>query len=466
MNVPPVHVQTEEGCVGGVREGGDVGRALFPSSSSSSLFSPLDPSFPSPPLPSFSSSSSPILSSSLPSLPLPPLPPPTPETHVQDTVEPECREAQVISPWEVPLLAAPPLSPRSASPTPPSCLHYSSPMVGEAGIRGALGVPETFPQDILEKRRRNADKKIARRLKEREGLWRALWRRRKKNCSTCGGALRGSRCPDFLCSTEEEVQAEEEESFPLPGEGGGLITRIMNVRGGKRKRREYEVVKTGWDRMFWVGAAAVPPFLRTSFWVEKRRKRDNLPPPPSPSPSTPPPSLSPSADLSPSLFISPSALSLPSLPPSPDSVSDAPCPSPSSQSACSMASGELHESFVNHSDKKKGRGSGLTISALNMGLLETKLGGGSLESWLSGVDVAVIPKTCMPTGKVRTAFHPGKNFSHMEWKRRKMGVHSRAAKQDVRTGGICILIRNSLIPVLHPTWELVGPDLVKLTVRV
>eukprot|EP00820_Chromera_velia_P000257 Cvel_14348.t1-p1 / transcript=Cvel_14348.t1 / gene=Cvel_14348 / organism=Chromera_velia_CCMP2878 / gene_product=hypothetical protein / transcript_product=hypothetical protein / location=Cvel_scaffold1017:1-5539(-) / protein_length=296 / sequence_SO=supercontig / SO=protein_coding / is_pseudo=false len=148
-------------------------------------------------------------------------------------VEPECREAQVISPWEEPLLAASPSSPRSASPAPPSCLHYSSPMVGEAGIRAALGVPETSPRDILEKCRRNADKKIARRLREREGLRRGLWERRKKNCSACGGALRGGRCPDFLCSTEEEVQAEEEESFPLPGEGGGLITRIVNVREEK-----------------------------------------------------------------------------------------------------------------------------------------------------------------------------------------------------------------------------------------
>eukprot|EP00820_Chromera_velia_P018370 Cvel_27448.t1-p1 / transcript=Cvel_27448.t1 / gene=Cvel_27448 / organism=Chromera_velia_CCMP2878 / gene_product=hypothetical protein / transcript_product=hypothetical protein / location=Cvel_scaffold3426:5481-6472(+) / protein_length=330 / sequence_SO=supercontig / SO=protein_coding / is_pseudo=false len=330
MNVPPVRIQTEEGCVGGVREGGGVDRAFFPSSFSSPLFSPLDPSFPSPPLPPFSSSSSLISSSSLPSLPLPPLPPPTPETHVQDTVEPEFWEAQVISPWEEPLLAAPPSFPCSVSPVRPSCLHYSSPMVGEAGIRGALGVPETSPRDILEKCRRNADKKIARRLREREGLRRGLWGRRKKNCSACGGALRGGRCPDFLCSTEEEVQAEEEESFPLPGEGGGLITRIVNVRGGKGKRREYEVVKTEWDRTFWVGAAAVPPFLRTSFWVEKRRKRDNLPPPPSPSSSTPPPSLSPSAALSPSPFISPSALSLPSLPLSPDSASNAPCPSPSS----------------------------------------------------------------------------------------------------------------------------------------
>uniref|UniRef100_A0A0G4H6U9 Uncharacterized protein n=1 Tax=Chromera velia CCMP2878 TaxID=1169474 RepID=A0A0G4H6U9_9ALVE len=252
MNVPPVRVQTEEGCVGGVRKGGGVGWAFFPSSSSSPFFSPLDPSFPSPPLPSFSSSSSsssPISSSSLPSLSLPPLPPPTPETHVQDTVEPECREAQVISPYEEPLLAAPPSSPRSASPIPPSCLHlvYSSPTVGEAGIRGALGVPETSPQDILKKSlcRRNADKKIARRLREREGLWRGLRGRREKNCSACGGALRGGRYPDFLCSTEEEVQAEEEEPFPLPEEGGGLITRIMNVRGGKGKRKEYEVVKTG-----------------------------------------------------------------------------------------------------------------------------------------------------------------------------------------------------------------------------
>uniref|UniRef100_A0A0G4HFZ3 Uncharacterized protein n=1 Tax=Chromera velia CCMP2878 TaxID=1169474 RepID=A0A0G4HFZ3_9ALVE len=175
MNVPPVCVQTEEGCVGGVREGGGVGRALCPSSSSSPLFSPLDPSFPSPPLPSFSYfSSSPISSSSLPSLRLPPLPPLTPETHVQDTVEPECWEAQVISLWEVPLLAVPPSSPRSASPAPPSYLHYSSPMVGEAGIRGALGVPETSPRDILEKCKRNADKKIARRLREREGLRRGL----------------------------------------------------------------------------------------------------------------------------------------------------------------------------------------------------------------------------------------------------------------------------------------------------
>uniref|UniRef100_A0A0G4HPP5 Uncharacterized protein n=1 Tax=Chromera velia CCMP2878 TaxID=1169474 RepID=A0A0G4HPP5_9ALVE len=287
-------------------------------------------------------------------------------------------------------------------------------MVGEAGIRGALSIPETSSRDILEKCRRNADKKIARRLREREGLRRGLWGRRKKNCSACGGALRGGRCPDFLCSTEEEVQAEEEESFPLPEEGGGLITHIVNVRGGKGKRREYEVVKTGWDRTFWVGAAAVPPFLRASFWVEKRRKRDNLPPPPSPSPSTPPPSLSPSVALSPSPFISPSAFSLPSLPPSPDSISDAPCPSPSSQSACSIASGELHESFVNHSDKKKGRGSGLTISALNIEPLEMKLGGGSLESWLSGVDITVIPKMCMPTEKVCTAFHSGENFSYME----------------------------------------------------
>uniref|UniRef100_A0A0G4FN19 Uncharacterized protein n=1 Tax=Chromera velia CCMP2878 TaxID=1169474 RepID=A0A0G4FN19_9ALVE len=301
---------------------------------------------------------------------------------MQDTVEPECREAQVISPCEEPLLAAPPSFPCSASPIPPACLHYSSPTVGEAGIRGALGVPETSPRDILKKCRKNADKKIARRLREREGLRRGLRGRRvsEKHCSACGGALRGGRCPDFLCSTEEEVQAEEEEPFPLPGEGGGLIARIVNVRGGKGKRREYEVVKTEWDRTFWVGAAAVPPFLRISFWVEKRRKRDNLPPPSSPSPSTPPPSLSLSAALSPSPFISPSALSLPSLPPSPDSVSDAPCPSPFSQSACSMASRELHESFVNHSDKKKGRGSGLTISALNMGPLETKLGGGPLKS--------------------------------------------------------------------------------------
>uniref|UniRef100_A0A0G4HR57 Uncharacterized protein n=1 Tax=Chromera velia CCMP2878 TaxID=1169474 RepID=A0A0G4HR57_9ALVE len=186
---------------------GDVGRAFFPSSSSSPLFSPLDPSFSSPSLPSFSSSSSPISSSSLPSLPLPPLPPPIPETHVQDTVESECWEAQVISPYEEPLLAAPPLSPRSASPVPPSCLHYSSPTVGEAGIRGALGIPETSPRDILQKCRRNADKKIARRLREREGLRRRLRGRREKNCSTCGGALRGGRYPDFLCSTEEEVQA-------------------------------------------------------------------------------------------------------------------------------------------------------------------------------------------------------------------------------------------------------------------
>uniref|UniRef100_A0A0G4I0N4 Uncharacterized protein n=1 Tax=Chromera velia CCMP2878 TaxID=1169474 RepID=A0A0G4I0N4_9ALVE len=102
-----------------------------------------------------------------------------------------------------------------------------------------------------------------------------------------------------------------------------------------------------------------------------------------------------------------------------------------------------------------------------MGPLETKLGGGSLESWLSGIDIAMIPETCMPTGKVRMAFHStGENFSHMEWKRRKMRVHSRAAKRDVRTGGMCILVRNTLIPVLHPTWELVGPDLIKLTVRV
>uniref|UniRef100_A0A0G4I0U2 Uncharacterized protein n=1 Tax=Chromera velia CCMP2878 TaxID=1169474 RepID=A0A0G4I0U2_9ALVE len=250
MNVPPVRIQTEEGCVGGIREGEGVGRAFFPSSSSSPLFSPLDLSFPSPPLPSFFSSSSPIFSSSLPSLPLPPLPSATSETHVQDTVEPACREAQVISLCEEPLLAAPPSFPRSASPVPPSCLHYSSPTVGEAGIRGALSVSETSLRDILEKYRRNADKKIARRLREREGLRRGLWGRREKNCSACGGALRGGRCLDFLCSTEEEVQAEEEEPFPLPGEGGGLITRIMNVRGGKGKRREYEVVKTGWDTTF------------------------------------------------------------------------------------------------------------------------------------------------------------------------------------------------------------------------
>uniref|UniRef100_A0A0G4F7C2 Uncharacterized protein n=1 Tax=Chromera velia CCMP2878 TaxID=1169474 RepID=A0A0G4F7C2_9ALVE len=225
MNVPPVRVQTEEGCVGGIREGGGVGRAFFSSSSSSPLFSPLDPSFPSPPLPSFSSSSSPISSSSLLSLPLLPLPPPTPETYVQDTVEPEYREAQVISPYEEPLLAAPPSPPCSASSVSPSCLHlvYSSPTVGEAGIRGALGVPETSPRDILEKCRRNADKKIARRLRKREGLRRGLRGRREKNCSTCGDALKRGRYPDFLCSTEEEVQAEEEEPFPLPPEGGGLI---------------------------------------------------------------------------------------------------------------------------------------------------------------------------------------------------------------------------------------------------
>uniref|UniRef100_A0A0G4GSJ6 Uncharacterized protein n=1 Tax=Chromera velia CCMP2878 TaxID=1169474 RepID=A0A0G4GSJ6_9ALVE len=153
MNVPAVRVQTEEGCVGDVREGGGVGRAFFPSSSSSPLFSPLDPSFPSPPLPSSSFSSSPISLSSLPSLLLPPLPPPTPEMHVQDTVEPECWEAQVISLCEGPLLTAPPSSPRFASPVPSSCLHlvYSSSTVGEAEIRGALGVPETSSRDILEK---------------------------------------------------------------------------------------------------------------------------------------------------------------------------------------------------------------------------------------------------------------------------------------------------------------------------
>uniref|UniRef100_A0A0G4GM20 Endonuclease/exonuclease/phosphatase domain-containing protein n=1 Tax=Chromera velia CCMP2878 TaxID=1169474 RepID=A0A0G4GM20_9ALVE len=95
-----------------------------------------------------------------------------------------------------------------------------------------------------------------------------------------------------------------------------------------------------------------------------------------------------------------------------------------------------------------------------------KIRNGDIRSWLTetDADVVVLVETQHLSCDLELGGWKGVNWSHREWRRRKTKVHSACADKEIRSGGVCILVKSDRWGELRPEFKLVGPSIARVAI--
>jgi len=109
----------------------------------------------------------------------------------------------------------------------------------------------------------------------------------------------------------------------------------------------------------------------------------------------------------------------------------------------------------------------LRFTYINVGGLQRKIRNGDIRSWLTetDADVVVLVETQHLSCDLELGGWKGVNWSHREWRRRKTKVHSACVDKEIRSGGVCILVKSDRWGELRPEFELVGPSIARVAIH-
>uniref|UniRef100_A0A0G4FMW7 Uncharacterized protein n=1 Tax=Chromera velia CCMP2878 TaxID=1169474 RepID=A0A0G4FMW7_9ALVE len=109
----------------------------------------------------------------------------------------------------------------------------------------------------------------------------------------------------------------------------------------------------------------------------------------------------------------------------------------------------------------------LRFAYINVGGLQRKIRNGDIRLWLTetDADVVVLVETQHLFCDLELGGWKGVNWSHREWERRKTKVHSACVDKEIRSEGVCILVKSDRWGELRPEFELVGPSIARVAIH-